>query len=311
MNKETFLEELRGYLRILEDQEQEDILEEYAQHIDMKIQKGLTEEEAIRDFGPMKELAAEILEAYHVKPEFDSKKPAARMPVLKGAGISKIGTFFRKTGSFLKTKTKACIQGTGRGFHWFGRKCRELAAWVRKPFSGREEMKPAVDYERQEIEAMQGEAGRQQDMEERRAAGTEPAVFSGQKKPGAIKQICTVFGRGIKRLWNWIVRLSIWWMRLLWNLTWLFMSVFCGFLAMITLAGLGAGLILLPQGYPLLGILIICLGGMLCFGALSCGAYSLMLRRKKEVIERFTDISSMAGNCSVKGCGERDAAELE
>ncbi|MCI9306268.1 MAG: DUF1700 domain-containing protein, partial [Lachnospiraceae bacterium] len=36
MNKETFLEELRGYLRILEDQEQEDILEEYAQHIDMK-----------------------------------------------------------------------------------------------------------------------------------------------------------------------------------------------------------------------------------------------------------------------------------
>ena len=37
MNKETFLEELRGYLRILEDQEQEDILAEYAQHIDMKL----------------------------------------------------------------------------------------------------------------------------------------------------------------------------------------------------------------------------------------------------------------------------------
>ena len=73
MNKETFLEELRGYLRILEDQEQEDILEEYAQHIDMKLQKGLSEEEAIRDFGSMRELAAEILEAYHVKPEFDQK----------------------------------------------------------------------------------------------------------------------------------------------------------------------------------------------------------------------------------------------
>lgn len=75
MNKETFLEELRGYLRILEDQEQEDILEEYAQHIDMKIQKGLSEEEAIRDFGSMRELAAEILEAYHVKPEFDKNLP--------------------------------------------------------------------------------------------------------------------------------------------------------------------------------------------------------------------------------------------
>ena len=29
MSKETFLEELRGYLEILEDQEQQDILEEY------------------------------------------------------------------------------------------------------------------------------------------------------------------------------------------------------------------------------------------------------------------------------------------
>ena len=39
MNKEMFLEELRGYLQILEDQEQDDIIEEYAQHIDMKLQK--------------------------------------------------------------------------------------------------------------------------------------------------------------------------------------------------------------------------------------------------------------------------------
>ena len=54
MNKETFLSELRGYLQILEDQEQEDILEEYAQHIDIKIQKGQSEEEAIRDFGSVR-----------------------------------------------------------------------------------------------------------------------------------------------------------------------------------------------------------------------------------------------------------------
>ena len=60
MNKEMFLEELRGYLQVLEDQEQDDILEEYAQHIDMKMLKGLSEEEAIRDFGSVKELAEEI-----------------------------------------------------------------------------------------------------------------------------------------------------------------------------------------------------------------------------------------------------------
>ena len=80
MNKEMFLEELRGYLQILEDQEQDDIIEEYAQHIDMKLQKGLREEEAIRDFGPVKELAAEILEAYHVKPDFQKKKAAIKLP---------------------------------------------------------------------------------------------------------------------------------------------------------------------------------------------------------------------------------------
>ena len=47
MSKERFLSELREYLSILEDQEQEDILAEYAQHIDMKMLKGLSEEEAL------------------------------------------------------------------------------------------------------------------------------------------------------------------------------------------------------------------------------------------------------------------------
>ena len=82
MNKEKFLMELRAHLSILENQEQEDILAEYAQHIDMKMQKGLSEEEAIRDFGPMQDLAAEILEAYHVKPEFRKKGIVLKLPGL-------------------------------------------------------------------------------------------------------------------------------------------------------------------------------------------------------------------------------------
>lgn len=39
MNKESFLTELAGHLRVLAEQEQQDILNEYAQHIDMKIKK--------------------------------------------------------------------------------------------------------------------------------------------------------------------------------------------------------------------------------------------------------------------------------
>lgn len=65
MNKEGFLKELESHLRVLDDKEQQDILDEYAQHIDLKMKSGLSEEEAIRDFGNIGELAADILEAYH------------------------------------------------------------------------------------------------------------------------------------------------------------------------------------------------------------------------------------------------------
>lgn len=68
MNKQEFLNELQSRIRILEEAEQQDILAEYAQHIDLRTAAGLSEEEAIRDFGDLEELAAEILEAYHVDP---------------------------------------------------------------------------------------------------------------------------------------------------------------------------------------------------------------------------------------------------
>ncbi len=67
MDKREFLKELGNYLNILEEQEQQDILNEYSQHIEMKMQKGMSEEEAIEDFGNLEVLAAEILSAYHIK----------------------------------------------------------------------------------------------------------------------------------------------------------------------------------------------------------------------------------------------------
>ena len=65
MDKKTFISELEQALSVLQEEELRDIMEEYEQHIDMKVQRGLTEEEAIADFGNLKELTAEILEAYH------------------------------------------------------------------------------------------------------------------------------------------------------------------------------------------------------------------------------------------------------
>ena len=72
MNKKEFLDELEKKIRVLDKKEISDILDEYSQHIDMRMESGLSEDEAIKDFGDMDELAAEILEAYHVDPEYDS-----------------------------------------------------------------------------------------------------------------------------------------------------------------------------------------------------------------------------------------------
>lgn len=67
-SKESFLNALQQGIAVLAEAEQQDILEEYAQHIEIKMSGGLTEEEAVQDFGDVQQLIAEILEAYHVDP---------------------------------------------------------------------------------------------------------------------------------------------------------------------------------------------------------------------------------------------------
>lgn len=73
MNKREFLLYLEKRLSILKEKERQDIISEYSQHIDMKIKSGLTESEAIKDFGDPKEFVDEILEAYNVDPEYEEE----------------------------------------------------------------------------------------------------------------------------------------------------------------------------------------------------------------------------------------------
>lgn len=73
MNKTEFLNELEKRIRVLNKNEINDILAEYSQHIDMRRESGLSEDEAIKDFGELDELVAEILEAYHVNPEYSKE----------------------------------------------------------------------------------------------------------------------------------------------------------------------------------------------------------------------------------------------
>ena len=70
MDKNTFISQLRQALSVLQKDELEDIVNEYQQHIDMKMKSGLSQEEAIADFGSLEELTAEILGAYHVRADY-------------------------------------------------------------------------------------------------------------------------------------------------------------------------------------------------------------------------------------------------
>lgn len=258
MNKEKFLMELKGYLSILENQEQEDILAEYAQHIDMKMRKGLSEEEAIRDFGSMQELAAEILEAYHVKPEFRRKGIVLKLPELS-TGKAEPGVSMLKRGfGWIGKKISGAVHRIGQAFRWFGGKCRAAAVWLGKLFGGRKD-RTGGEIKENNI-----------DMEETR------------KKKGHFGGLCSAAASGIMNLCRWFGAFCIFWLKFIWNAGWLLFSLFCACMALIILMGVGAIPVFLVQGYPFIGIFIICVGGLLCFGSLSCGAFSMLIRKEKD-----------------------------
>lgn len=89
MSKEEFLKQLQERIRILQPSEQQDILDEYAQHIQMRMEGGLSEEEAIRDFGSLDDLVAQILEAYHISPDWQDriKAPSPTVKEAMAAGV--------------------------------------------------------------------------------------------------------------------------------------------------------------------------------------------------------------------------------
>lgn len=289
MNKEKFLMDLREYLSILENQEQEDILAEYAQHIDMKMRKGLSEEEAIRDFGPMQDLAAEILEAYHVKPEFRKKGIGLKLP---GPGV--------KNGDLGKSVLRRGLDWTGKklrsaagdirnGFRWLAMKCRAIGCLLIRPFTGRKRKtggyieENCIDNrnDRDHVDGMY-------DMYDTNDTGRTDRVnrihnIEGTgKRGGWAADFCRAVGHGIAALWKWFLAFCVFWLKFVWNAAWLIFSLFCACMAMITLMGIGAIPVFLVQGYPFVGFFLICVGGLLCLGTLSWGAFSMMIRKKED-----------------------------
>ena len=66
MNKIKFEAYLREKLVVLKQSEIDEIINEYLQHIDMRRAEGVSEEQAILDFGDLNVLVSEILDAYKI-----------------------------------------------------------------------------------------------------------------------------------------------------------------------------------------------------------------------------------------------------
>lgn len=99
MTKDEFLKKLELQLQLLNEEERSDILSEYEQHIEMKMSNGLTEEEAIEDFGDPDELIKEILEAYHLNTDYSRSKNIGKT----------LGYYIHSTADFLTNLASALL----------------------------------------------------------------------------------------------------------------------------------------------------------------------------------------------------------
>ncbi len=227
MNKKEFLSRLEQALAILQEEELRDILDEYEQHIDMKMKSGLSEAEAIADFGDFRELTADILEAYHVRTDYASvtgKGPGGNGAASAGtggraaAGVSYGGETDRRTaagggqefdgpagehGGRLEEQTSGGPEAYDSG---------ETYKTRTDDFSGRISGKQAGGYSERKAEEQAGGVSRD-------PAGGDKTESSGRGLYGSVKNLCGLFWRGLKRAfcWTWekTAHGAVW----LWKLT--------------------------------------------------------------------------------------------
>ena len=114
MSKEKFLESLEKKLKILNDSEKEDIINEYRDIIEEKIKHGKTEEEAVKEFGNINKLAEEILSAYKINPDYNSN--------------NKSGNFVNECENLIKTGAKKLSDVTDEVVDGFKKSNIELNA---------------------------------------------------------------------------------------------------------------------------------------------------------------------------------------
>lgn len=291
MDKKTFISELRQALSVLQEDELEDIISEYEQHIDMKQKDGLTEEDAIADFGSLNELAAEILEAYHVRADYASGQKSGKRSFFTGEKIGQEESP-RQSKKLLTQAGKAISRGIHSlaGLLWrillLGRKIIAqpfvwLKEWRESRWSRQSYEEPyqeeiiRIDSSEDESPAARKTPGRQKSRESRKSQ--ESPMLTG---------IGILFAK-LKNLLLSVIRLTgrtvLWGMRMAWNAGCMCFALFCGCCGLFSLYILGLLTVLLMQRYPLAGLTLGCLGLVLCFFSAAGLGITLLWRGKREI----------------------------
>ena len=235
MKKEDFLRELDSRLHILNETERKDILDEYAQHIDLKIANGLSEEDAAGDFGNIKELASEILSAYNVNLKYN--KPD-------------VTDTYKRIGSRIKK--------------WFLERKEKMSDWWSR---FKNKIKECI-CKNKEYSELRNSRKLQQIREEKQSdpvgnLDTETAIKKTNQTLNAKS------GLKIDKELTYLAHLPGKFLRFCCKAFVFFLLVPAGFGALCFLFLFGSCLVLTIQGYPLAGVTIGSAGITMCLGALS------------------------------------------
>lgn len=286
MNKEEFLRTLREKLSILDEKEMEDILSEYEQHIDMKTAGAMTEEEAIADFGDPDDLAADILEAYHVRSDYARENTSKNGKEGLKEWAADLG---ERVKSRLNTLQNRCVESFKNFCTFWKRILEQRFGESRKEKTDRnhEDKTDAEVFcgERVKAERTRTAAG----AESRKgdfACRMERRGFFGTLWHGLSSGI-RGFAAACRKFLEWCIKIGIWCAKWMWNVGWIMVGGMMGIGACFCLFGLGVLLMLSVQGYPVSGVTISMAGVSLCAVSLTGLPFTFLIgagkkSRKKE-----------------------------
>ncbi len=267
MDKATFLVQLQKNIGMLDDDEQKDIIDEYSQHIDMKVSSGMTEAEAIEDFGDFNEFVREVLNAYHVKAPFDQED-----------AVEAAATASPTAGDRLDDAVRGGAQAAGRAVDATKRGARKMASAVTGAagkFSDRaKEAVSQASAARAEARAEAAASGVEADRD---GSESRAAAASGTSR-GMIAEVggmARSFG-GV--CWN-VAKTAARWC---WNFAVACLMASGGFMALVSLFCLGLGVVFLVQGYPVAGLTIAAAGCSMAFAAISFLLSRLIMRKHAD-----------------------------